>query len=156
MVPRDAELRHWWGRRVLYYIAVFILFLIIAFYVGPNEIMFGKVMYPYHSLADYVPEVQKECVPIVRAMKEFERDHGQLPMLVSDLVPQYLSSVDFNAPTMGNMFYYVKGDHLICYDFTPATEGWTVSQGPLVGAIPAPLVGIGPSTRPTTLPATGG
>jgi hypothetical protein len=146
-------MRAWWGRRLLYYAGMFGLFLMLAFYVGPNEFLFHTILYPYHSLADYKPEIGKDCVPLVRAVKEYRRDHGQLPEYLDQLIPTYLASLKVPARMWNDQLFVLKGDHLICYDFTPASEGWTVSDAPIDGAVPAPLVTISPATRPASAPA---
>jgi hypothetical protein len=55
---------------------------------------------------------------------------------------------------MGDELYFLKGDHLISYSFVPASEGWTASQGRFNGSVPAPLVSLGPATRPMTRPTS--
>jgi hypothetical protein len=151
--PTDPQMRKWWVRRACYYIGVFVMFLIGAFYVGPNELLLGKIMYPYQSLADYVPEVEKECVPVVRAVKEYQRDHGRLPADLSDVGPRQWPFAGSYGYMLGDQFILLKGDHRIYYDFTPGSEGWRVFLGPIEGPIPAPIVTVGPATGPTTVPA---
>ena len=163
--PRKAQWRGWWGRRVLYYLSVIGLFLMIAFYVGPHEFLFGTVMYPFHSTGDFVPVVEKECMPIIRAMQAYSRDKGRLPDYAGELVPEYLPPGSYPAELFtydsGGAFpefKFVKGDHLLSYDFTPGSELWSVS-GPVVNGtihVPPSLMPAAPSTQPTTAPAPGG
>jgi hypothetical protein len=161
LLPRQADLRGWWLRRLAYYAALFVLFLTIGFYIGPNEFLFHRVLYPYHSISDYGPEITTECVPLVRAVKEYQRDYGRLPEDLYQVMPGYLPSCPLDARMWGDQLYFVKGDHLICYDFTPGSEGWSLVPSALAGsipvtgrAVPAPLVSLGPSTRPTPRPTS--
>lgn len=153
--PRQSGLRGWWLRRMAYYAAIVVLFLTIGFYVGPNEFLFRRVLYPYHSISDYIPEITTDCVPLVRAVKEYQRDYGKLPDDPYQVMPGYLPSCPLEATIWDNQLYFLKGDHLIYYDFTPGSEGWflvprALARGmPVVGrSIPAPLVSPGPATRP--------
>lgn len=161
LLPRQAELRRWWFRRLGYYAAMFVLFLTIGFYVGPNEFLFHRVLYPYHSVSDYMPEIMTDCVPLVRAVKEYQRDYGRLPEDLYQVMPGYLASCPLQARMWGDQLYFVKGDHLICYDFTPSNEGWWLVPNAVAGsipvrgrAIPAPRVSLGPATKPTTTPTS--
>lgn len=161
LIPRQSQLRGWWLRRLAYYAAIFVLFLTIGLYVGPNEFLFGRVLYPYHSAADYIPEITSQCVPLVRAVKQYQRDYGKLPDELYQVIPGYFPSYPLPARMWGNQLYFQKGDHLICYDFNPASEGWSVMPSAVPGTtpgpgltVPAPLVSLGPSTRPASNPTS--
>src|SRR5688572_4286961 len=87
--PMDtAEAKRWHRRRLLYYAALVLLACPVAFYFGPNWFLFRKLT--WITPADFAPVAQQECVPIVRAMKEYARDHGHLPATSDDLAPDYL------------------------------------------------------------------
>ena len=60
----DADARRWRRWRACYYAGLAALFAVFAFYVGPNYMMFGKPT--WLTPADFVPEVQRDCVPVVR------------------------------------------------------------------------------------------
>jgi len=171
MPTDEMKLTRWRRRRGAYYGALVVLFAVVAFYVGPNYILFGKPT--WITPADFVPTVQQRCVPMVRAMKEFRRDHGRLPARGDELVPDYyparksaVQGVE-SAVDDGQFRYWSMFNHTIRYDFNPASEGWLVSGPYTSGRIPAPPVAIGPATRPvsrpisapttapTTAPATG-
>lgn len=161
LLPRQSGLRGWWLRRLVYYAALVVLFLTISFYVGPNEFLFRRVLYPYHSISDYIPEITTDCVPLVRAVKEYQRDYGKLPDDLYQVMPGYLPSCPLEARMFDHQLYFLKGDHLICYDFAPGSEGWTVVPSvphgsiPATGStVPAPLVSLGPATRPTASPTS--
>jgi hypothetical protein len=148
-MPQDPELKGWWLRRVFYYLVVVAAFIIMAFSVIPNEMNFGMLHKPIP--ADFVPLVETECAPIVKAMKEFQRDHGRMPTDERELAPDYLPDVKFpGSARQGTFEYYTKWNHMISYNFTPGGEGWSII-GPFAnGTIPAPLVTISPSTSPAT------
>jgi len=151
-----AEDRRWRNRRILLRIAIFlVLFLPISLYFGPNLIMFGTLTRV--SPADFAPLVQSLSISIVRAMKEYQRDAGQLPFQMTDLVPKYLP----NAPAGGQYIFngwFTQSDDSrqygqnISYDFTPGSEGWEVNGMFLSGPIPLPPVTIGPATQPSPPP----
>ena len=87
-----VEDRRWRNRRILLRLGIFVaLFPPIALYFVPNLIMFGTLrrMTP----EDFAPLVQPQSIAIVRAMKEYQRDTGQLPFENTDLVPKYLPPV---------------------------------------------------------------
>ena len=144
---------HQWGRqRILYRGFLVAVFCSITFYFGLNYFMFGK----FTSLnpSDFISVVNKECLPIVRAMREYERDYGQRPDDLRKLVPKYLSE-----EPMGDIRYgryesipWFLGHHGIAYDFDPAHEGWRVHGEYANGPIPLPPVPQLPSTRPASRP----
>lgn len=148
-VPSTSESRKWWGWRLIYYLALLALFAVIAFQFGPNLINFGKLT--RLSVVDFVPIVQQQCVPIVKAAKEYQRDHGHLPNSREDLVPTYLPTANFPGSIDQSQFqYFSMWNHMITCDFTPGIEGWSIS-GPFVrGPIPLPPVTIGPAKLPAS------
>ena len=95
MAMGEAEIRRWRRLRVAYLAGLVALFAAIAFYFGPNCFLFHKLT--WMTPADFVPTVQRNCVPVVRAMKEFRRDHGRLPARADELVPQYLPELNGQA-----------------------------------------------------------
>lgn len=140
--PATPELRKWWARRQGYRVMLLAVFVMIAWYVGPNEINFRKPT-PLNA-ADFVPVVESQCVPVVRAMKQYQRDHGKLPGDTDDLVPKYLSAAEekqFRGEVENGRFvYFGQWNHLIEYSFAPGNEHWSV-HGPVVnGVIPTPPV----------------
>src|SRR5947209_4349819 len=88
MTTTPFEATQWRQRRRAFFAVRCVLFAAIAFWFGPNLIMFGKLT--WLSPADFVPAVQRDCVPVVRAMKAYERDHGHRPEELEELVPSYL------------------------------------------------------------------
>jgi hypothetical protein len=127
------------------------LFAVIAFQFGPNLINFGKLT--RLSVWDFVPIVQQQCVPIVKAAKEYQRDHGHLPNSRDDLIPAYLPNANFpGSIDQTQLWYFTMWNHAITYSFATGNEGWSVS-GPFVrGAIPLPPVTIGPARPPASQP----
>ncbi|HSV13145.1 MAG TPA: hypothetical protein VLI90_02725, partial [Tepidisphaeraceae bacterium] len=97
------------------------------------------------------------CVPAVRAVKIYQRNHGQMPASVDALGPPF-SSHHTDGPGIHMIdalrpYTYVafgSYQHTISYDFTPGEEGWTV-YGPYAnGPVPVPPVVLEPvpATRP--------
>jgi hypothetical protein len=143
----------WFYRQLAYSLVLAVFFWLIAFQFGANYFFFGKMSDP--TPADFVAEVEQYCVPVVRAMKEYQRDHGRLPNDMNELIPDYLPDQSHNAVQLfgaqaGRFERYADLHHRISYDFTPGDEHWEVS-GPYVnGRIPLPAVKVTPATRPTT------
>ena len=111
--------------------------------------MFGK--FTRLSPADFVPMAQSVGIPIVRAMKEYQRDTGKMPGRIEDLIPRYLPYIPNHYAIMvesGDFGLLVQHNELISYDFTSGAEGWSV-RGPFVnGPIPLPPVTLGPGANP--------
>jgi hypothetical protein len=148
-----TEAARWRLWRWCYYAGLGALFAGVGFYVGPNYIMFGKLT--WLSPADFVPTVQRECLPVVQAMKAYQRDHGRLPDRPEELVPDYLPAVDPMASVWNGKFeYWTSFNHRIEYTFGPGDEGWRVEGVFVTGRIPLPPVTAGPSSRAATHPAT--
>ncbi len=139
-----------------------VLFTAIAFYVGPNVILFGKLT--GLTPADFAVSVERVDVPIVRAMKQYERDHGRRPDRAEALAPKYLpedvaerwryavTRGEFRAVALHNhrVFYRFRarpdagGDSTQPYeDLLYARypdEGWYVTGPFAEGRIPLPPV----------------
>lgn len=153
--------------RYLYYTALFAFFAPIAFYFGPNLINFHKLT--RLSPADFVAEVQSRGVPVVQAIKRYQRDHGKMPEDTRDLVPDYLpNSDDTNAdfdgdwiipPSTGTraysefrfLSYSTRFAHEVRYVFDPHDEHWEVRGRIAHGRIPLLPVTI-ETTRPAARP----
>jgi hypothetical protein len=146
-MPRDEWVR-WRRRRRAYYAALAGYFAAAAFYFGPNLIMFGKLT--RLAPADFIPVVQERCVPVVRAMKQYQRDHGRLPTRERDLVPDYLPEVEWSVllARVDGFEYWGEFNHVITYDFTPDHEGWRVRGEFVHGPIPLPLVDLPATPKP--------
>ena len=148
--PEERAARH---KRGLYRLGLFIfVFAPIAFYFGPHEILFHKLGRP--TPGDFDAEVQSDCVPVVRAMKEYQRDYGSLPDDGNELVPKYLpKAILFRTNVANGQFmYFTSQEQMITYDFTPGGERWEIS-GPFVnGVIPMPpvVLSVGSATQSAT------
>jgi len=143
----------WWRLgRISFRVGLFVLIFPIALYFISNYLKFGK--FTRLTAADYVPKVQQFGVPMVRAIKLYQKDTGQLPLRVEDLEPKYMkphTSRNYDGQMYGNGTYWMFGgrDESIIYDFKSGQEGWSVS-GPYVnGRIPLPIVTIGPASQPS-------
>jgi hypothetical protein len=98
---------------------------------------------------DFVPIVQRDCVPIVRAMKEYQRDHGSYPDDVAQLVPQYLPGNPEHPgfhPMIGKGYFGVLSlnSQLIEYDCGSEEEAWRIIGGYVSGRMPLPPVTLDP------------
>jgi hypothetical protein len=162
MAMGEADIRRWRRRRVAYLAGHVALFVAVALYFGPNYYLFHKLT--WITPADFAPAVERNCVPIVRAMKEFRRDNGRLPKQTDELVPHYLPTSNGQARVSvweGEFRWPAEFNHRIRYDFNPATEGWTVDGAFTSGRIPLPPVTVSIATsqplgtRPATPPSAG-
>ena len=74
-------------QRVLLNVAMVGWFVALAFWFGPHVILFHKLtgMTPL----DFVPVVETNCVPAVRAVKIYQRTHRRMPASVDDLGPAF-------------------------------------------------------------------
>lgn len=124
--------------------------LIVLFFLvtraGANYTLYGQ----FHAmtLADLVPVVQATCVPTVRAMKEYARDHGQWPAKIEDLVPAYLANRPLRGECAGDTYMYF-GAHGMMIECRLRTNGdeWRVHGPGLSGEIPMDPIEVGPGTR---------
>jgi hypothetical protein len=150
--PFDADLRRWWWRRFVYRLALFLFFAVIALYLGPNLLEFGRLTQP--NLSDFVPIVQGKGVPLVKAVKLYKLDHGRFPKDESELIPEYLPSrVESFRVVEGIMVIgFVGHNERVQYYFDPGAEGWYLDGPWLSGQLPLPPVTIDPSMRPRTQP----
>jgi len=155
--PTDSALM---ARRILLRMGLTVWFCVLAFWLGPRLILF-------HSLrgmepADFIPIVQKYCVPAVREIKIYQRDHGRMPDSEQDLSPAF-NNHHGNDPAgfgvnmldrRGGYSYLAIGmyKHEVEYDFTPGHEGWTVHGAFANGPIPLPPVVLDPLDTASTKP----
>jgi hypothetical protein len=139
----------WFYLQAGYYILLWGWLVGIAIWFGPNLFNFGRLTRP--TPAEYVEQVQRECVPIVRAIKEFQRDNGRFPQKSEELVPKYLKKEPeyYNCVTNGNFSYCGKWYQAIVYDFRAGREGWYVYGQFTNGKIPVEPVKLA-ATPPTT------
>lgn len=141
----DPESVRWRGYRRVYRALLWILFLIPAIFVLPNVYQFGKLT-PL-TIADFVPMVNRDCRPVVIAVKTYERDMGHLPDSMGNLVPHYLASWsarkgEIYAQTI--YFYDLEGRETVSYRLDPAAEGWAVQGHFVTGPVPVPIVTLPP------------
>jgi hypothetical protein len=149
-----SEERLWIYRRILFRVGLYVLISPFALYFGPNLMMFGKLT--RLSAADFVPYVERECVPTVRAIKEYQQDNCHLPDNVSDLVPKYLPVTPSATQSIENGQFRdwdnQQLNHEIHYNFIHGSEEWEVTGYFVNGPIPVPPVTIGPATLPAPPP----
>ena len=176
--PRSPDARRWDRRRHAYHAVLLGSAAAFALYVGPNLMLFGKPTWIDPS--DFVPIVAQQCVPIVRAMMEYERDHGRRPDTAAELAPDYLSEKEAERASPwvenGGFWRLTQFNHDVVYLFSrpagdvdlPAegrrraayveelfadqSEGWYVAGPYTRGRIPVPPVTVGASTRPAPVP----
>src|SRR3954466_1710838 len=108
----------WLYRQFAWYLVLALIFFAIPFYFANNYFFFGKLS--RLTAADFVDEVRERCVPVVRAMKEFERDHGRLPNEMKELIPDCLPDqshkmVQLYGAFQGQFQHYANLHHTIRY-----------------------------------------
>ena len=139
----------WFYLQAGYYALLGLFFWVIAIQFGPNLVNFHSLRRPDPIV--FKQDVEMRCVPVVRAMKEFERDQGRLPNDLSELTPKYLKESEvWPGVWRGRFTYRGKWNEQIVYDFTPGNEGWYVRGVFVNGRIPLPPVKLPPLTQPTT------
>ena len=172
----EADEKFWRRMRLIYDRSRWIIGGIFAVYFLPNLMLFGQ--WTRISPADYVSVVQSDFVPIIKAIKEYQRDHGKVPEKLGDLVPNYVTKLppDWQAvditPQYVIFFDVLLREECVEYLFSPPangkldvrqglntpyqipapTEGWYMMSNYGSGQIPLPAVTIAASTRPTTTP----
>ena len=152
-----AEDRSWLVRRLIYYAAHVLFLLAIVYRVGPNLFLFHSPLSP--APADYIT-FARDYVPMIAALKAYQRDSGALPHS-SDELPKEYRPINFQGEEgqiMGSptITFPIKGHSVLVYDFAPATEGWSIYAPRYYGRIPAGIVQAAPSpaTNPATRPKT--
>jgi hypothetical protein len=143
-MPYDAEFLRWRSIRSLYRVGLWIVIGVPVIAIVPNIMLFGQLT--MLAPADFVHNAQTQSVPMVRAIKLYQRDTGQLPDDLSKLVPKYIASVPWSQEMTGGQFmqFDLRYNHRIIYDFTPANEGWSVIGPFAKGPIPLPPVKLNP------------
>jgi hypothetical protein len=152
--PLTAEERRWRLYRYALITGLLLYAAFIAFYIGPHEILFGKTT--TLSPADFVPVVEQQGIPFLRAVLAYQRDHGTLPANHRDLIPAYLPDSPTTARGFvdrGHINILTIWNHGLTYDLTSPHPQWRV-HGPFAnGIIPLPSTVVTPTTAPAT--ATG-
>ena len=147
--PLTIEEYRWRLKRILLRVAIALLLSPLAFYFGPNLLNFGKLT----SLApaDFVPTANTYCVPVVIAIKQYQRDHRSMPTdsKLAELVPVYLRECPPGGYYYDQHYTHISMHlHRITYDF--ATDTWSI-RGPFVnGTLPLPPVVLPPATATAT------
>jgi hypothetical protein len=163
--PRDACPDRWRLYRRLYNLGRLVLFLAVA-YFGAHMMMFHT--FGWFSTADYTDIVRQSCVSAVIATKEYQRDHGQLPTTIQDLIPNYLplscspTCTESEPLVFGNwdditfagnvMEFRWRNDEVFSYDLSPEHEVFSVFSMYSTGPGPFPPV-IAPRHAPPSAPA---
>ena len=135
--------------------AVQLLFLIyfgvIAFWIGPNLILFHKLT--WITTADLVPLVHNLNTTPIKMAKIYLQTHEQLDEQFDASLKAALIKKDrgqfFDTNPLRINFYL--DSHYVYYDLTPGHEGWKVRGQWITGDIPVPNVTL---DSPTTSPAS--
>jgi len=151
--PEDEQEQRWRGWRIAYRVWLFAACASVAFYFGPNWIKFHKLtnLSPY----DYVPFVKAYGIPVVRAIKQYQRDTGRLPRDVDELRPKYLpthTATRGGWVNHGRLSLYSYYNEFVEYDFTPGNEGWSVHGAFANGPIPITPATVEIDNHPTSQP----
>jgi len=135
-----AEDRAWQIRRVAYYLGQVIVFFLIVYRAGPNLWLFHSPSSPPPS---HYAELTKPYVPMIAAIKAYQRDRGRLPPH-SELLPRSYRPVEYDAGEgmiIGTTITFGPVEHsVLAYDFSTFSEGWIVYAPRYKGPIPASLV----------------
>jgi hypothetical protein len=147
--PED---RAWRWRRLGYYGLHLLLLLAIVYRIGPNLVLYHSPLSPRPG--DYLRYTQP-YVPIIAAIKAYNRDFGKLPEGDFDLPPEYVPANyhAFNEISGTSITFSTSDYGVIEYDFSPASEGWIVHFPRYDGRIVAPVVTAAPT--PSTQPSAG-
>jgi hypothetical protein len=148
-VAESPEAKQWRYLRAWFRVGLFVVVAPVVFYFAKNVILFGRLT-PLRP-ADFVEQTQRLGVPVVRAIKEYQRDTGKFPNDVQDLQPKYLpQNLGFECEIeSARVIVWGRLNHRITYDFTPGAEGWSV-DGPFTsGPILLPPVTIDATTQPS-------
>ena len=155
--PPSEEEEQWRRRRILFRLVVVLTLAPPILYFGSNYIVFGRLTHPGPD--DFIPQIEAVDIPIVRAIKEYYRDHGQYPEEIKDLIPAYYHGpepfsceIEQGPAYTYYIHYFENWETDIIYPLEPAHGAWS-AQGMLVsGPISLPPVTIAPATNPTTRP----
>jgi hypothetical protein len=123
--------------------------------------LFHRLRWPVP--ADYLSDVTPKSIRFVQAIKEYQRDHGQLPSQMEDLMPAYIpldgfgqnfegvySNGQYEELIEGSLHETPQDMRRIFYDFSPGNEGWRVEGAYVSGRMPLPLVTIPPQGKPNS------
>ena len=141
--------RRWWWVRAAYRTALITIFFGIAFYFGPNWFLFHK--WTSLTATDFVPVVEEKCVPTVRAVKAYARDHGgHMPETNDDLGPAFKNWTEVGMVRRDGFEFLDFGHAMqrIEYKFGPTGERWVVEGVFLNATIPVPAVADPPTSQP--------
>ncbi len=147
--PED---RRWLAYRFGYYASQLLLFVAIAYWIGPNLRLYHSPFSPTPS--DFV-SYTKYYVPIIAEIKAYRRDFGQLPEddgLPPAYTPPGYEGVNGEIDGTTSITFVVGNVNVLEYEFSPAREGWIIHSPRYDGPIPAPIVRAAP--KPIAIPAS--
>jgi hypothetical protein len=134
---------YWRRRRIMLNLSMVLWFGCLV-YLGQNVILFHR--FRGITTADFAPSVNQNMVSAVRAMKEYQREHGVFPDSLFDLYGKDPTREQkmYGGGIHQNQYYHATEFGFIRYDFSPGDEGWYV-DGPFArGRIPVPPVTLSP------------
>lgn len=146
----EAERKRWRRARALYRLGLVTLFSLVAFYCGPNVILFHKLTRLAPS--DFADSVRTKGNPILSAMERYRADQGQHPQDLAELTPRYLptkveAGTHFDGYTL-TIWDWERQHHWIELDLTRPQDGWNVHGGFAHGRIPVAPVPFQPVRSP--------
>jgi hypothetical protein len=147
--PEDQT---WLFCRLSYYGSQLLLFVLIGFWIGPNLRLFHSPFNP--TPADYV-QYARQYVPIIAAIKAYQRDFGHLPSdggLPQAYLPASFLEVPGEISGTTSITFIVGMQGVLEYEFNPAKEGWIIHSPRYDGPLSAPIVPAAP--KPLTVPAS--
>jgi hypothetical protein len=134
-----------WRRRALV-MAYMLLFALVAFYVGPklitNVLLYGHITGLQKEQLERAIVHSRRVTLFLQAVRYFERDHGRLPQVATELHPDYYTRTFVGHEVLGRTYSHSVPiyEHKITYEFAPDIEGWYVSGPKFNGRFDMPLV----------------
>ncbi len=153
---RTSEAGKWLRLRVVYRNLLLAFCVVVAIYLAPNQIMFGKLT-PL-SPKDFSDTVRQNYAPVVQAIYAYHRDTGHYPSRdLNELIPKYIPA--FPPRCLGyyeqKLEFWEIYNQIVQYDFTPGSEGWSIrghfANGRIPVDSPIPLMPA-VTSRPATVP----
>jgi hypothetical protein len=143
----------WRIARRIYYVLLFVIFGVIAFYLGPNWFLFHKLT--RSSPSDFTAMVEQRCIPTLQALAQYRADYGKFPISAVDLAPKYLprESVCYGRLNGNEFRLYTNYHQVISFDTEHPERGWSIHGRFTNGPIPVSPRELHLATQPATHPA---
>lgn len=142
-----AEDSAWFFRRLGYYLAHALVFFVIVKWIGPDLIIYCQ----FSSSPDYYAKLSQPYMPMIAAIKAYQRDHRELPETTFDM-PEKYQPTNWDNTLIGTIlgassvtFELRDQSAVLEYEFTPESEGWIIHAPRCQKRLPLPIVPAAPS-----------